>query len=293
MLLPRVITALVLLAILLPALFAASPLPFVLCAWVLLSLGAWEWSRLSGVAGPGAWLYAAAFSAASMALYAAGYTHGGSPFWAASWTLLVSAWVLLGAWALRAGVPGWAAAKPAVRLALGLLVLLGAWVAVVQARSLGVNFLLSAMALVWAADVGAYATGKTLSKRWPTKLAPAISPGKTWVGAIGGTVWAVLVAWLWLSLERHYGAGGSWGSPSLPQRLQAGGAWLLVLAVVFYVALAILGDLVESLMKRATGYKDSSQLLPGHGGVLDRLDALLPTLPLAMMFVGLLERVAQ
>jgi phosphatidate cytidylyltransferase len=147
---------------------------------------------------------------------------------------------------------------------------------------LGINFLLSVLVLVWGADVFAYFAGRSLGKR---KLAISISPGKSWEGVWGGMVGVLLIAAVWLWLDR--GALNA-QVPSLYSRIAAHGWWLMVVALLFMCAMSVVGDLVESLVKRSAGAKDSSNLLPGHGGVLDRVDALLPTLPLAMMLMSLL-----
>ena len=121
------------------------------------------------------------------------------------------------------------------------------------------------MSVVWLADIGAYFAGRSFGKH---KLAPAISPGKTWEGAIGGAV-AVLAYGLLLSSK-------------LPPTL-AGNLPLLLMVLVLLTAISILGDLFESLLKRQAGLKDSSNVLPGHGGVLDRIDSLTSTLPLVAL----------
>jgi phosphatidate cytidylyltransferase len=126
------------------------------------------------------------------------------------------------------------------------------------------------------ADVAAYFCGRAFGRR---KLALHISPGKSWEGVWGGMVGVLLLAAVWLLLDQQM----DWGSLSLYSRLQSRSVILLVVGVLFLVAMSVVGDLVESLVKRSAGMKDSSQLLPGHGGVLDRVDALLPTLPLALM----------
>jgi len=132
---------------------------------------------------------------------------------------------------------------------------------------------------VWAADIVAYAAGHAFGSKFiKARLAPAISPGKTWEGVLGGMacVIAIGVAWVFVDRMRHSAA------PGLYTYLVNVGWWLLPLAAVFLVSMSVVGDLVESLVKRSAGAKDSSSLLPGHGGVLDRIDALLPTLPLAL-----------
>ena len=145
-------------------------------------------------------------------------------------------------------------------------------------RSMGVNFLLSVLALVWMADIAAYFAGHAFGKR---KLAIHISPGKSWEGVWGGMAGVLLMAFIWSWSDTQWQPD----SLSLYTRLAQQGWPYMVLAVVFLAAMSVVGDLVESLVKRSAGMKDSSHLLPGHGGVLDRVDALLPTLPLALMLV--------
>jgi phosphatidate cytidylyltransferase len=159
-----------------------------------------------------------------------------------------------------------------------------AWLAVVNARGLGINFLFSAMALVWVADIAAYFAGRRFGERFfSDKLAPSISPGKTREGAIGGLIGAVLLAFGWYMADQHF----LMDSKSIFSIL-AGRHWLfMLLGAIFLGLMSICGDLLESLVKRSAGAKDSSQLLPGHGGVLDRVDALLPVIPLAMLLQAL------
>jgi phosphatidate cytidylyltransferase len=155
-----------------------------------------------------------------------------------------------------------------------------AWLALTQARATGINFLLSVLALVWMADVAAYFGGRAFGRR---KLAPAISPGKSWEGVWSGMAGVLALSALWIAIDRHFAVD----TPSLYTRLwQHAGLAGLVIALLALCALSVVGDLVESLVKRAAGAKDSSRLLPGHGGVLDRVDALLPVLPAAMALLG-------
>ena len=113
------------------------------------------------------------------------------------------------------------------------------------------------------------------------KMSPLISPKKTWEGAIGGMFGVFVLAWVWMQLEQTY----QWPGKSLFTQMMSHGVFLWALSLVFLTAMSVVGDLVESLVKRSAGVKDSSNLLPGHGGVLDRLDALLPALPIAMMLL--------
>jgi phosphatidate cytidylyltransferase len=195
------------------------------------------------------------------------------------WWVGGSAWVLSAAALIRRGVDGWAQIPRVVRLIGGVLALWLTWLAVYQAKQIGTNFLLSILVLVWMADIAAYFSGRAFGRR---KLAVAISPGKSWEGVWGGMVGVALMAAAWITFDADQNMEVS----SLYTRLfDARGAFFLVIATLFLTAMSVTGDLVESLVKRSAGMKDSSQLLPGHGGVLDRVDALLPTLPLAMMLV--------
>lgn len=279
MLKQRIITALVLLAILLPALFYSSPAPFAVIALVLIAAGAWEWGRLNQLSQSSALLLALVCMGLCVGSWFLGWL---SQPVAWLWALSGPAWVLGGAWLLRRGVPGWSTVPAVIRVAGGLLALWLAWLAVAQARYIGVNFLLSILVLVWVADIFAYFAGRALGGRFTrSKLAPSISPGKSWEGVWGGMAGVVLLALAWVWADKALGAGVA----SLYSRLFIHGGWFLLLAVLFMAAMSVVGDLVESLIKRSAGVKDSSGLLPGHGGVLDRVDALLPTVPLAMMLV--------
>ena len=283
MLKQRVITALVLLAILLPALFYPSPWPFASVILVLMAAGAWEWGRLNGL-GMGASL---GLGAVCVLLCGASLAMG----WAQPvvltplWVVGGIAWVLVAVLLLRVGVPGWPRIALAVRIVSGVLALWLAWLAAVQARALGVNFLLSVLALVWVADIAAYSAGRAFGMRCTKgKLAPAISPGKSWEGVWGGMVGVVVLALVWVTADAALNAS----VPSFYTLLVQYGGWLLLVPVVLgMAAMSVCGDLIESLIKRSAGAKDSSRLLPGHGGVLDRVDALLPTLPLALMVASL------
>ena len=279
MLRQRIITALVLMAVLLPALFAPSPWPFVAFALVAVAAAGWEWGRLNGLDGGAALVMGAVLAAACGLAWWAGWTDAVP---AGLWWLALVVWVMGGALVLRAGVAGWPRLPPAGRWALGLLLLWTAWLAMSSARQSGINFILSVMCIVWVADIAAYFGGRAFGRR---KLAPAISPGKSWAGVYSGMAGAVLLAVVWLVLDRTWlsGTSASWFT-HLDGRL---GTLGMLLAVVFLAAMSVVGDLVESLVKRSAGAKDSSSLLPGHGGVLDRVDALLPVLPLALALAAL------
>ena len=281
MLKQRIITALVLLAILLPAVFYPSPQAFVAVALVLIAAGAWEWARLNQCSPAGA--IVAGVSCAAMcqlSWYAGLLLLPLKPIWVLGGGL----WVIMGAWLLNGGVKAWATVPRPLRLIGGVAGLWVAWLAVAQARIMGINFLFSVLVLVWVADISAYFAGRALGGRFfSRKLAPTISPGKTWEGACGGLIGVVICAVLWRGMD----ASGPLEAASIYTRLANVHIAFMVLAVLFLATMSIVGDLVESLFKRSAGVKDSSGLLPGHGGVLDRVDALLPTLPLAMMLATL------
>ena len=281
MLKQRVITAVVLLAILLPALFWPSPVPFAAVTLVLIAAGAWEWGRLNTMGQAGSVLLGLICLGLCASAWGAGWLERPLPL---LWSITGGAWVLAGAFLLRAGVAGWPRIPAPVRIAGGVLALWLAWVAVAQARVIGINFLLSVLVLVWAADIFAYFAGRTFGLKFTrNKLAPAISPGKSWEGVWGGMLGVVVLGIAWVLSDRSLQAE----VPSLYSRLAQQGWWLLLLGVLFLAAMSVVGDLAESLVKRSAGAKDSSGLLPGHGGVLDRVDALLPTLPLALMLHAL------
>ena len=139
-------------------------------------------------------------------------------------------------------------------------------------------FLRYAISIVWIADIGAYFVGRTIGKR---KLAPTISPGKSWEGVAGG--------WLFVMLFGIASVFTPFLADSFAAQLQRSLGWpLWTLCMMVIVAASVVGDLFESLLKRRAGVKDSSTLLPGHGGVLDRIDALIPVMPLiVLMSIGL------
>lgn len=275
MLKQRVITAIVLLAILLPALFYQTPVPFNVLALVLIGAGAWEWGRLNQLGQAGALMLATLCLLACGLSWWSGLLTQRLPL---LWALAGAFWVLAAAALLRVGVAGWPRIPKLLRLAGGVIILWLAWLAIAQARILGIEFLLSVLVLVWVADIGAYFAGRRFGGRFSKgKLAPSISPGKSWEGVWGGMTGVVLLALGW-----HF-LGGQTLYSLLVQRH---GLVIMVLAAIFMAAMSVVGDLVESLIKRSAGAKDSSALLPGHGGVLDRIDALLPTLPLALMLAS-------
>ena len=273
MLKTRVITALVLLAVFFPILFL---LPAIyIGAFFLLAVlvAAWEWScLLAPEARRAAWLYAL-FSLAII-LFLLGMQN---PSWQFALLLLaVIFWFFVAPFILAKGINLSLQKLRPFYVVLGLILLPATWFALVFLRELGLIFLLTSMTLVWVADIGAYFVGKSFGKR---KLAIQISPGKSVEGAIGGLVLSygyALLCVIYLPFESSL--FGAWA-------IRFG--WVpMFLMVTVLVAFSIFGDLFESQLKRLAGVKDSSHLLPGHGGVLDRIDALIPTMPIAALLAG-------
>jgi phosphatidate cytidylyltransferase len=277
MLRQRVITALVLVALLLASLTSSQRWPFALLSLVLIAAAGWEWARLNQAPGFLPLLMGAAVAAAGLWALLSGYTEHPP---AALWWLAAALWVAGGSVALRSGVAAWPQLPRQARWLLGVLALWLTWLALAHARVVGINFMLSVLCLVWMADVAAYFGGRAFGKR---KLAMSISPGKSWEGVWSGMLGVLALAAFWMWLDTWAGVDG----PSLYTRLYQGLGLLGMLpALLALCGLSVVGDLVESLVKRAAGAKDSSQLLPGHGGVLDRVDALLPVLPAALALVA-------
>ena len=269
----RVITALALVIPFLLSLTVKSQLPFALFTLVFIAAAGWEWGRLNAAAGAGPVLMGVLLALACAAAVAADWiTEAPSAAW---WTA-TALWLVGGTVALRGGPAGWPHLPKFARWVLGLVALWVAWLAMGHARAIGINFMLSIFCLVWMADVAAYFGGRAFGKR---KLAPSISPGKSWEGVWSGMAGVLLLAALWQWIDRTFGVDG----PSLDSHLArvAGQAGMAVVLLVL-CGFSVVGDLFESLVKRAAGAKDSSRLLPGHGGVLDRIDALLPVFPAAL-----------
>jgi phosphatidate cytidylyltransferase len=268
----RIITALVLLALLLPALVVKQIWPFAVLTLTAMAAAGWEWARLNG-AGAFALSCGAMLGVACAAALWAGWDEGAPHI---VWWIATGIWVLGGVWVLHSGVLGWPRLPRVARLALGLVALWTAWLALANAKVNGLNFILSIFCLVWSADICAYAGGRAFGRH---KLAPGISPGKSWEGVWSGMLGALVVAGAWLLFDASAAIDSISFYGVVATRFSVLG---LAGVVVFLVAMSVVGDLVESLVKRSAGAKDSSSLLPGHGGILDRVDALLPVFPIAL-----------
>ena len=272
MLKQRVITALVMLALLLPALFAQQPEPLAGLGLILIAAAAWEWGRLNGLAFRPAVAIGLSCFLACLITWWWMPVNLDSSFMGFGVPLI---WIGGGYWMLRHGLARWNALPLWFRCLVGVLVLWVTWLALFDAKKIGTNFTLSVLLLVWVADIAAYFAGRAFGRH---KLAPTISPGKSWEGVVGALIGVLALSQVWLMLDATW---PDW-SPSLYTRLHTQGDAFMLVALIFLTGMSVVGDLVESLVKRCAGVKDSSHLLPGHGGVLDRIDALLPTLPLAL-----------
>jgi phosphatidate cytidylyltransferase len=258
----RLITALILAPIAIAGIFFLSPFYFAFFIGLIICLGAWEWANLAGFSGSMLRVCYAGFIALFLFL-----------------SLLLPAKIVLGVsvlwWVLAAifiylyprNTQYWSA--PAVGLILGILVLVPAWRGLVYLRSGTITIssdintllvILFIMLLVWGADVGAYFSGRAWGRR---KLAPSVSPGKSWEGVWGGLGVCLLLALAASVLFKF----------SLEHSIS------LILMSMLTAVVSVEGDLLESMFKRHRGIKDSSQLLPGHGGILDRIDSLTAAIP--------------
>ena len=274
MLKTRVLTAVVLLPLVLGLLFAGSDRAWTIFALALALLASWEWSRLCGF-GPAAGVAFQAIGVATGIALAALWQ-----FEPARFSPVAQAGYVVAAYFWVFAVPLWLRLKlrpaPWVAGLAGWLVIWPMWAAIVELRAASPWLLLAVAALVWIADIAAYFAGRRFGRH---KLAPAISPGKTWEGVAGALV-AVLAYGIFLDVLAR-----SQVTILAPFFDGPGGA-LAIVAMLALAGVSVVGDLFESWMKRGAHRKDSSSLLPGHGGVLDRIDALTSTLPVAAFLVS-------
>jgi phosphatidate cytidylyltransferase len=257
--LTRVLTAAVLLAALIAALFWLDRSQFAMLVTVVVGLGGFEWARLINAGRNAAAAYGAVCAGISFSFAQA--------TWLAPWICAAAGvfWMTAAPYWLASGfrpVPIGAA------MAVGVVVLVPAGLAMTV---LPPDQLLMILGLIWISDSGAYLAGRACGRR---KLAPSISPGKTWEGVAGGAIGCVIYAIIW-----------AFWDPDLRARMQ-GVIWIPFLAgTLLLCALGVVGDLFESGLKRRAGAKDSGKLLPGHGGVLDRIDSATATLPVGLLLM--------
>ncbi len=257
----RLLTAAALIAALLGALFWLDRPALCALVGLVVVLAGQEWASLAGIRGAGAWAYGAACAILFLSLQqvpaaATALCGAALAFWAIAVPILLAR----------------GQKSAALRLGSGLAVLVPAGLAMVV---LPPRLVLLALGLVWIADTAAYLVGRAFGKR---KLAPKISPGKTWEGVMGGAVGTLIYAMICVMF-----------SPDLGGRVE-GAIWVPFLAAALALfVLSVLGDLFESALKRQAGVKDSGRLLPGHGGVLDRIDSATAVLPVALLLAEALR----
>jgi phosphatidate cytidylyltransferase len=263
----RILTAFILVAVLALVLVVLPPLPALLALALLVLAGAWEWSQLAGYTRLPARIAYVAACAIAMALLWQGAAGPGGFQRVMLVTML--GWIPLFAWVTLA--PGFRAGGLAA--IAGLWALAPTWLALARLYlqdGIGRELVVFVLLLAWAADIGAYFAGKRFGR---LRLAPVVSPNKTWEGVLGGLVAGLLVAL----------AGREWFQ--LP-------ATAFISLCIAAVLVSVLGDLLESMFKRQQGLKDSGNLLPGHGGMLDRIDSLTSSVPLLALGFGWLGLVA-
>ena len=263
MLKQRIITALILAPIAIGCVFFLPLLQFSAFLIIVLSLAAWEWAKLAGFEGEHRVIYAVVslmFYGAATLVDPMFILVPGVLWWLCAFVLVINYPSLTHFWSSKIA-----------RSIIGIFMLVPGYVGLVELKqSADSEFLILLLFfLIWGADIGTYFSGRAFGK---TKLAPKVSPGKSWAGVYGGIVFATLLAiamCLWMGKPDFMSARGL----------------VFVLACVAIVIVSVLGDLVESMFKRHRGIKDSSALLPGHGGILDRIDSLLSAAPTFALFI--------
>ena len=259
MLKQRVLTAIVLVAILLGVMLGLPPLATVCLITALVLIGAWEWAAFIGKGSPAA---RAAFTAVVAAALIAilHFSFLSAQFVRATMIVAMVWWMVAFLWVCFAP----ARVTPIAAAVAGLFALVPCWLSLVYVTwtTQSTRWVLFTLALVWAADTGAFFAGRWLGR---VPLAPRVSPKKTWEGVLGGILTSAVVAWL---------------AASYVFTVDVGPFVLLCTAVA---AVSIVGDLTESMLKRAVGLKDSGNVFPGHGGMLDRIDSVTAAAP-ALVF---------
>ena len=261
MLKQRVLAASVLVPGFLLALFFSSPPVWMVLMCIVTLLAAWEWARMAGFAAAGRWGYTLLTATLLTAYFLFGVDVIPQAF---IWGVVSVFWIaLVPLWLLR----HWIVRQRGLLAGAGLILLLPTCLAFVALREQSVWLLLFLMVLVWVADIAAYVFGRAFGKH---KLAPRISPGKTWEGAAGALLCGVLYT---LVIQTF--------APTILAPFLSFSRMGLVWMALLVVVISILGDLFESHMKRSAGLKDSGNLIPGHGGILDRIDSQTSVLPIA------------
>ena len=261
MLKQRVVTATTMLVCFLLALFVLPKMWFAVIAGALFLVGAWEWSNLCGIQSKISRIMYA-LSVSVIALIVGWYSNWSLDLSVLKFVLIIAScwWVLSLIWIRRFPGSSKVWGSRAIRMLMGGFVLVPAWLSCIFLRDShnGAWLILMIVFIIAAADIGAYFTGKAIGKR---KLAVNVSPGKSWEGVWGGLLFSLFIGFLF-------------------NLLFSADQWLVLALILIPTSLvSVVGDLLESMVKRHRGVKDSSQLLPGHGGVLDRIDGLVAAAP--------------
>ena len=282
MLKTRVITAVVLLALFIPILFFSPTIILSLVVSIIISLAAWEWGRfIWGVKSRFPIYYSLMIQLLFVILIYC--IHLSDDALVSKLNNLMSnvLWIIIIFWLFV--VPIILSRKlqfsiqknTSLFAIVGVIIFMSDWYAFMLLRDSGVWVLLSVLMIVWTADIGAYFTGKKIGIH---KLAPQLSPGKSIEGAIGGMVAVCILGIIFYA--------GNLSSSNFFNMIGQQYSWLILIPLsIFLAGMSVVGDLFESQLKRLSSMKDSSGLLPGNGGVLDRIDALLPVLPIAALCI--------
>ena len=278
MLKQRVITAFAMLFGLLGAVFLMPRGGWMAVCSAVVGVAAWEWRGLQARSGVSRFL----FSFVTVSFFGATVVAIGLAETPASYSAGLASVLACGVGFWLAIAPFWLGAKwpmhrPGVGTMVGWLVIVPAGVALVVLRDIDPWMLLAAMSVVWVADIAAYFVGRAFGK---IKLAPSISPGKSWEGAIGAVVFVLIFGIV---------VATTWPALGVDIRRGVGTQLAYAAVLVLLTGVSIVGDLFESLAKRQAGVKDSGSILPGHGGLLDRIDSLTSTLPLVALALVLLR----
>ena len=282
MLKTRVITAVVLLALFIPILFFSPAIILSIAASIVISLASWEWGRfIWGVQSRLPIFYSLLIQVLlAILIYCFQANDLDSIAWVANFMIgllwvSISFWIIVVPFILSRKLQFSIKNNTALLAIAGIIIFMGDWYAFMLLRDKGLWVLLSVLMIVWTADIGAYFMGKQIGKH---KLAPQLSPGKSIEGAIGGVAAVCILGLTFYSININ--------SNNFFNVIGQQFSWIFLIPLcVFLAGMSVVGDLFESQLKRLSGMKDSSGLLPGHGGVLDRLDALLPVLPSAALCI--------
>lgn len=272
----RILTSLILIPIVVLAVLFSPPIIFACFTGIFILLAAYEWTGLSGLSTFKNKLWGLAFMAlmtsAIWAVLPVLFTSTGFNLL----SLLITFWLIATVFILIYPAGTNLLAKSWLGLIMGIIVLIFPWFLILVVQQSMPYLLLYLFVLVWSVDIGAYFAGKRFGTH---KLAPTISPGKTWQGVVGGIGLALIITIAGYLLGYYLSTQGYFNLITIPSL----GRW--VMASIAAIIFSIIGDLFESLLKRIHNLKDSGSIIPGHGGILDRIDSLLAAVPFFLAFI--------